>query len=314
MKLYFKTLLIISCLFFFPTLTLASAGTISSTNRYAWSENIGWIDFGTTQGNVQITDTEITGYVYSPKIGWISLHCINDNSCATVSFRVSNDGQGNLSGYAYSENAGWIDFNPQETTGVSIDASGNFSGYAYGSKIGWIVFNCETTNSCAQVNYKVSSSYLYGSNTTPVVSSGGNATQSFNKPIKTPEPESSAEIQNLLVIIESLKKQIQELITQKLSTINLPGTSTPETLNLNWQFTKTLKINDTDLEVKKLQQFLNTHNFPVTLSGLGSLNNETTKFGSGTKNALKKFQSFNSLKSTGIFDQVTRNLVNAIIK
>jgi hypothetical protein len=129
-------------------------GTIDSTYKYAWGENIGWINFGTTQGNVHITDSEMTGYAWGENIGWISLNCSNDSSCSTVDYKVSNDGEGNLSGYAWSENTGWINFNPTYG-GVSIDSSGNFSGYAWGENIGWIVFNCATTNSCGTVDYKV---------------------------------------------------------------------------------------------------------------------------------------------------------------
>ena len=55
-------------------------------------------------------------------------------------------------------------------------------------------------------------------------------------------------------------------------------------------FTKNLKLGDVDLEVKLLQQFLNTHGFTVSASGAGSLGKETTKFGYATKAAVIKFQ------------------------
>lgn len=133
-------------------------GTIDPVNRYAWSENIGWIDFGTTLGNVHITNTELTGYAYGENVGWISLNCANDTTCGTVDYKVMNDGNGVLSGYAWNENIGWIDFAPTEG-GVIIDASGNFSGSAYGENIGWITFNCAVTDSCGDVNYKVSTDW-----------------------------------------------------------------------------------------------------------------------------------------------------------
>jgi len=133
-------------------------GGINSTYRYAWSENAGWIDFGTAEGSVHITDTNLTGYAWGENIGWISLNCSNTNSCSTVSYGVANNEEGLLSGYAWSENAGWINFKP-ENGGVSIDANGDFSGYAWGENIGWIVFNCSTTNSCATVNYKINTDW-----------------------------------------------------------------------------------------------------------------------------------------------------------
>ncbi|MBU4332181.1 hypothetical protein KKD19_05940 [Patescibacteria group bacterium] len=144
----------------FPVFASASntSGTIDSTNKYAWTENLGWLDFGTTEGNVQITDSALTGYAWGENIGWVSLNCSNDNSCATVDYSISNDGAGALTGYAWTENAGWLQFNPTYG-GVSIDSSGNFSGYAWGENVGWIIFNCATTDSCATVDYKVNTDW-----------------------------------------------------------------------------------------------------------------------------------------------------------
>jgi hypothetical protein len=116
-----------------------SDGTIDAANRYAWSENAGWLDFGTANGNVHVLDSSLTGYVWSENLGWISLNCSNDSSCGTVNFGVANDGSGVLSGYAWGENTGWIDFKPAGS-GVTISAAGVFSGYAWSENIGWINF------------------------------------------------------------------------------------------------------------------------------------------------------------------------------
>lgn len=101
-----------------------------------------------------ITDSALSGYAFSETLGWLSLNCSNDSSCATVDYKVSNNGNGTLTGYAWGENAGWVRFDPTGG-GVSINSSGEFSGYAYGENIGWVVFNCSTTNSCSTVDYKV---------------------------------------------------------------------------------------------------------------------------------------------------------------
>ncbi len=134
--------------------TSITDGTIGSANKYAWSENMGWLNFGTSEGNVHISDSALTGYAYGENAGWISLNCSNDNSCAVSNYKVANDGYGVLSGYAYGENAGWIDFKPTGG-GVIINSSGEFSGQAYGENTGWIIFDCSTTNSCTTVSYKV---------------------------------------------------------------------------------------------------------------------------------------------------------------
>jgi len=108
-----------------------------SIRVYAWSENGGWLNFGSADGNVGIADTELTGYVWGENIGWISLNCSNTNTCGDNNYKVANDGEGNLSGYAWSENGGWLNFNPTHSQ-VAIDSKGNFSGYAWGENIGWI--------------------------------------------------------------------------------------------------------------------------------------------------------------------------------
>lgn len=138
----------------------AKAGNVSATDRYAWTENSGWLDFGDdANGDIIVGDDELTGYAYGENIGWLSLNCSNTSSCGTVDYKVENDGDGNLSGYAWGENIGWVDFDPTNG-GVTIDTStGDFSGYAYGENVGWIVFNCATTSSCGTVNYKVNTTW-----------------------------------------------------------------------------------------------------------------------------------------------------------
>lgn len=56
-------------------------------------------------------------------------------------------------------------------------------------------------------------------------------------------------------------------------------------------FTKTLKSGTVNLDVKRLQQILNSDpDTAVALKGVGSLGKETTKFGPATKIAVQKFQ------------------------
>lgn len=95
----------------------------------------------------------------------------------------------------------------------------------------------------------------------------------------------------------------QENVNQNATT-----TSTSTTLYL---FTKNLSFGMTDNEVKMLQKFLNDTGFIVTLTGPGSKNNETTRFGSATRSALIKYQKANNIKpATGFFGPVTRGIVS----
>jgi len=145
----------------------ASTGTISSTNRYAWTENLGWIDFGTSEGNVVVADAALTGYAWGENVGWVSLNCSNTSSCGTVDYKVTNDGAGTLGGHAWSENLGWILFAP-DNGGVTINSSGIFSDWAWGENVGWITFNCSDTISCVTVDYRLSTGWR-------AITGGGNA-------------------------------------------------------------------------------------------------------------------------------------------
>lgn len=107
-------------------LSYASAGTILSSYKYAWSNNVGYINFE----NVVVEDTVLSGYAWSANAGWIKF--------STTEGRVSNDGSGNLSGSAWGEQLGWIDFD-----NVTINpTNGTFSGTATGTLIGTLTFDC----------------------------------------------------------------------------------------------------------------------------------------------------------------------------
>ncbi len=120
----------------------AFAEGMSSTNKYAWSENAGWINFRPGSGNVVVTGTGMTGYAWNDVYGWINL--------APAHGGVLNDGNGTLSGNAWGEQTGWINF-----SGVTIGSDGMFHGTASGTTVGRISFNCANNNTCGSSNFKV---------------------------------------------------------------------------------------------------------------------------------------------------------------
>jgi hypothetical protein len=75
-------------------------------------------------------------------------------------------------------------------------------------------------------------------------------------------------------------------------------------------FTRYLKFGSTGEEVRKLQEFLNNNNFPVSLRTLGSKGKETSFFGLRTKNAVKKFQLDRKIQVDGIVGPQTREELN----
>jgi len=87
-------------------------------------------------------------------------------------------------------------------------------------------------------------------------------------------------------------------------------------------FSRNLSVGSTGEDVQRLQQFLNTHNFPVASSGAGSLGHETLFFGSRTNAALRLFQQHFAKDillpiglhyATGNFFNSTRNFVNKLL-
>lgn len=85
-------------------------------------------------------------------------------------------------------------------------------------------------------------------------------------------------------------------------------------------FTRDLRKGDRGADVKRLQEYLNTHGFIVAETGVGSPGRETELFGANTEIALKKFQEANAdvlltpyglTTGTGFFGEATRALINS---
>ncbi len=147
-----------------------AATDINSTNRYAWNDLVGWMDFY-AENTVKVNSQDLRGYATST-VGDISLDCHttrNGNICSQSDYQVTNDGIGNLSGFGWNDQYGWISFDCHNSTGtgcgvsnyqVLIDAdSGTFSGYAWNDTAGWFSFNCANNNSCGVSDYKVQTSW-----------------------------------------------------------------------------------------------------------------------------------------------------------
>ncbi|PIV90202.1 hypothetical protein COW46_04945 [Candidatus Gracilibacteria bacterium CG17_big_fil_post_rev_8_21_14_2_50_48_13] len=157
-----KRLFALCCLALaFSSVGIAQAATnIDSTNQYAWSENIGWISFGSAAGDVQVRSDRITGYAWSQQLGWI-------NMAPTLSgvMRAAND---TFSGYAWGENTGYIDF-----SGVSMNSNGYFHGTATGPITGTINFNCANYGTCGVQQFAVQAILPSTTSTSPYSGGGG---------------------------------------------------------------------------------------------------------------------------------------------
>ena len=138
-----------------PVMFASAAGAIDPANVYAWAPNAGWINFGCTNCNAQITDSAITGRAWSDNYGWVYLDCADTPSAdCTHPFGVTNTPSGELGGEAWSPNSGWVYFNgvnnvnisgtlTSETSSASINNSGQFTGVVWGDNTKNILFdNC----------------------------------------------------------------------------------------------------------------------------------------------------------------------------
>ncbi len=154
------------------------------------------------------------------------------------------------------------------------------------------------------------------------VLAGGDENCAVSEPTPTPSPvlrhgstgggSVSSRIANLLAMNK----------TQEALNLAKKYQTSPQNASNPSPFIRDLKFGMSGDDVKQLQIFLNTHGYPVALTGLGSSGNETDYFGALTKLALIKFQEANAKyilvphllkKGTGFFGPTTRGFINSIL-
>lgn len=130
------SLFLLSLIFTAPSQTLASMsdGAILSGpgEGYSWSDNVGYMNWTTTNGDVHVSDSGLSGYVWDSNFGWMNLSPVH----AGVTL---NPETGALGGWAWSSGGGWVNF-----SGASIDSTGHFIGITAASSLyGSINFGCD---------------------------------------------------------------------------------------------------------------------------------------------------------------------------
>jgi hypothetical protein len=295
-----KIIMFLSILILVPQFTRAA--NIDTINRYAWGQNIGWVDFGLEVGNIEVSNNKLTGYAYSSNTGWISLNCVNTDSCKSVEYGVTQDGKGDLSGYAWGQNTGWIDF-----SGVSINEEGDFLGYAYSPNIGYISFNCVNTQTCDTIDFKVTTTWTTATST---------GTSTDNEVIEEERENNNSNssrrgTSGSKKLPRSNVSQTQSGVLSSEIILSGPSSSQPSEssydLNRLSSINMDLYFGMTHPHVKRLQQLLNSLGYNLAESGPGSLGNETEYFGSLTQTALAKYQADNNIvPALGYFGPITR--------
>lgn len=174
-----------------PDIQAASSDNVSG---WAWSENIGWVSFNSTnQGGgasygVQVAQNgDISGYAWSENIGWISF---NENSgCPQAPCKPKmNKGTGEITGWTRAcggttngdctggtRSDGWDGWIHLKGTNYGVTVSGcSWQGYAWGSDVlGWLNFkgaNYGVTgsgNACRQIGIDIKANNSDGPITIP---------------------------------------------------------------------------------------------------------------------------------------------------
>jgi peptidoglycan hydrolase-like protein with peptidoglycan-binding domain len=126
---------------------------------------------------------------------------------------------------------------------------------------------------------------------------------------------SASQVQAILDVLASFKADAATIANVKASLEggssagSLSGSVTSTAVKL---FKANLTTGSLGSEVKMLQEFLNSHGYPIAASGPGSQGYETTRFGAATKAALIRYQKAKGITpATGYFGAATRAAVNA---
>jgi hypothetical protein len=160
------------------TTTTLTACQYHNVFGYAWSENIGWVNFscadrmtigtGVNYGVDINEDTGIfSGYAWSENIGWVSFNEADLVGCPSAPCQTKVDlDTGAVTGWArflsHGTNwDGWISLGQSSYDDVAVNYNlGEFSGYAWDSGyIGWISLNCADEGACVASPYKVETSF-----------------------------------------------------------------------------------------------------------------------------------------------------------
>jgi hypothetical protein len=114
-----------------PTAILGTATVINTSSSLVF-------DAGTYHSDAIIDNfsRQMSGYAWSKDLGWISFGSTNNPAGP-----VTADRNGLLSGKAKALSGGYIDFNLAPTnSAVTINSSGTFTGYAWSDDVGWLNF------------------------------------------------------------------------------------------------------------------------------------------------------------------------------
>ena len=130
-KLFFTSVLILVISAFFVLvdnsqneINFVQAGTGDNVAGFAWSYNVGWISFNSTDCD---TDEDGTYEGASENGGAAPSGCPSSGTVDDYGVKIDS-ATGNFSGYAWSSNVGWISFDRSDTGNPPSDDPGSGAG------------------------------------------------------------------------------------------------------------------------------------------------------------------------------------------
>ncbi len=153
--------------------TALAQSNVNAGNKFAWGENIGWINFrdanAATQG-VRFNKTlgnYFSGFAWGENVGWINFGDgtpANGTAYANTTgadFGVNYDPvTDKVTGLAWGENIGWINFTlptlPANQQPTFDSADKRLRGYAWGENVGWINLDVAVGGQFVAFDYRCS--------------------------------------------------------------------------------------------------------------------------------------------------------------
>ncbi len=128
------------------------AGSGDNLSGWAWSENIGWISFNSTNqggganyGVTVASNGRLSGYAWSENIGWLTFNQNDLSGCPKAPCQANfDDNSGQVTGWAraLANGGGWDGWISLSGSNYGVTVSQcDWDGYAWGSDVtGWIHF------------------------------------------------------------------------------------------------------------------------------------------------------------------------------
>ena len=208
------------------------------------------------------------------------------NSQATISFVPGSNGGSSILYYLASSTQGNI-------TATSSASPIVITGLTNGSSYAFVVYAVNAVGSSSPS--AVSNTVTPASGVIPAVTVTAPSTNSYSS-----GSISSSQLAAILAPSPAATAYLNSL-NHVATPVSIPSPA--------YTFARDLSFGSSGIDVKKLQQYLNTHGFIVAQTGVGSLGHETSNFGPLTKRALIDFQKAHGISATGTFGPITRGVV-----